>query len=130
METCSKNRWKAGFLDSKSKAVVVRLIANGNAEKALEALAKHYGVDVPKLRVGLPKGRKRNSVGTYDRRSKTIAVLDSDTLKQPFVILHEFYHHLRTNIAQEHKGTEKGADAFAKDYIQAYNAAMTQAVGK
>ena len=116
-------------MDPKFKAVVVWLVANGNAEKALEVLAKHYGVTVPKLKVGLPKGRKRNSVGTYDNRSKTIAVLDSDTLKQPFVILHEFYHHLRTNVRQEHKGTEKGADAFARDYIQAYNTAA-KASGK
>jgi hypothetical protein len=102
--------------------VVVWLIANGNAEKALEMLAKHYGVAVPRLKVGLPKGRKRNSVGTYDAKSRTIAVLDSDMLKHPQVILHEFYHHLRTNVRQQHKGTEKGADVFAKDYIQAYNA--------
>jgi hypothetical protein len=111
---------KASVLESRFKAVVVGLIADGQAEKALEMLAEHYRVSVPRLKVGLPKGKTHNSLGCYSPKNKTITVLNSDTLKQPFVILHEFYHHLRTNVFQQHKGTEKGADAFAKDYMQAY----------
>jgi hypothetical protein len=94
--------------------------AQGDAEKALEMLAEHYRVNVPRLKVGLPKGKTHNSLGCYSPKNKTITVLNSDTLKQPFIILHEFYHHLRTNVFQQHKGTEKGADQFAKDYIEAY----------
>jgi hypothetical protein len=111
---------KVCLLESRFKATMVSLIMQGDTEKALEMLAEHYRVSVPRLKVGLPKGKKRNSLGCYSPKNKTITVLNSDTLKQPFVILHEFYHHLRTNVFQQHKGTEKGADAFARDYIQAY----------
>jgi len=109
-------------LESRFRAVVVSLIVQGDVEKALEMLANRYKVAVPRLKVGLPKGKKRNSLGCYSPRTKTITVLDSDTFRQPFVILHEFYHHLRTNVFQQHKGTEKGADQFAKDYVEAYRA--------
>ena len=40
------------------KPVVVWLILNGKTEEALELLAKNYKVNVPKLKVGLPKGHK------------------------------------------------------------------------
>jgi len=107
-------------LDAKSKVAVVRLIANGDTEKALQLLAEHYDVSVPRVKVGLPKGRKRNSLGCYSPKNKTIAVLNSDALKNPFIILHEFYHHLRTSsVDLKHKGTEKNADAFARDFMYA-----------
>ena len=108
-------------MEARFKVAVVSLIAQGDAEKALEMLAEHYRVSIPRLKVGLPKGKTHNSLGCYSPKNKTITVLDSDTLKQPFVILHEFYHHLRTNVFQQHKGTEKGADTFAKDYVRAYS---------
>ncbi|MCD6432053.1 hypothetical protein DRO45_01145 [Candidatus Bathyarchaeota archaeon] len=107
-------------LEDRFKALVVWLILNGKTEKALELLARHYGVDKPKLRVGLPKGKRRKAFGCYTAKDKVISVLNGETLKQPFVILHEFYHHLRTNVDMKHKGTEKYADKFAEDYIQAY----------
>ena len=107
-------------MESSFKATVVWLIAQGDSEKALEMLAEHYRVNAPRLKVGLPKGKTHNSLGCYSPKTKTITVLNGDTLKQPFVILHEFYHHLRTNVFQQHKGTEKGADQFARDYIEAY----------
>lgn len=113
-------------MELRFKAAVVSLIAQGDTEKALEMLAEHYGVTVPRLKVGLPKGKKRNSLGCYSPKTKTISVLNSDTLKQPFIILHEFYHHLRTNVFQQHKGTEKGADQFAKDYVEAYRLSAWQ----
>jgi hypothetical protein len=50
-------------------------------------------------------------------KNKTIHVLNSDVLKDPFVILHEFYHHLRTSIDRKHRGTEKYASKFARDFI-------------
>ncbi len=111
------------------KPLVVWLILDGKAEKALALLAENYKVNPPKLRVGLPKGRKATAVGCYTPRDATISVFNSDVMTNPFVILHEFYHHLRTNVRQEHKGTEKGADTFARDYIQAYNTAA-KASGK
>jgi hypothetical protein len=109
------------MLEQRFEASIVWLILNGETEKALETLAKHYGVDLPKLRVGLPKGRRIKTLGCYTAKNKTISVLNSDVLKQPFVILHEFYHHLRTNADAKHLGTEKYADEFAKTFIRAYN---------
>jgi hypothetical protein len=107
-------------LDTKARALTVVLIVDGNADTALRMLADDYGVAKPRLKVGLPKGRRRNSLGCYNAKNKTIYVLNSDIMKQPFIILHEFYHHLRTNVDLKHRGTEKYADRFAKDFIQAY----------
>jgi hypothetical protein len=102
------------------KAVVVWLILNGRTEDALAKLAHHYRIEAPALKVGLPKGRRKNVLGCYVGRRKTIYVLDSDTLRQPFTILHEFYHHLRTKADLQHKGTEKYADEYAREFIRAY----------
>ena len=99
------------------KAFVVRLILNGSAEEALEQLAKHYNVNPPRIKVGLPERHGTNALGCYTTKNKTIHVLDSDVLKDPFVILHEFYHHLRTSIDTKHRGTEKYASKFARDFI-------------
>ena len=111
------------------EALIVWLILNGKVEKALELLAEHYSVDVPKIKVGLPKGRKKRALGCYNAKKGTIFVLNSDTLKEPFIILHEFYHHLRTALDTKHRGTEKYADEFAKDFIQAYKSTAAKASG-
>jgi len=111
-------------LEQKFKALIVYLILNGKTEKALEMLAKHYSVDVPKIKVGLPKRHKKKTLGCYNAKNKTISVLNSDALKEPFVILHEFYHHLRTSLDRKHKGTERYGDEFSKEFIQAYNSTV------
>ena len=105
------------------KSLIVWLILNGKAEKALNLLAKNYKTITPKLKVGLPKGRKATAFGCYTSKDATISVLNSDVMGNPFVILHEFYHHLRTSIDKQHKGTEKNADKFAREFIEAYKAA-------
>ena len=105
------------------KPLIVWLILNGQVEKALELLAKNYKVSTPKLKVGLPKGRKATAFGCYTSKGATISVLNSDVMGNPFVILHEFYHHLRTSVDKQHKGTEKNADKFAREFIEAYKAA-------
>ncbi len=102
------------------KALIVWLIANGKTEEALEQLAKHYNVETPRLKVGLPKGHKAKAFGCYSQKNHMISVLNSDTLKNPFVIIHEFYHHIRIGVDAKHKGTEKYADTFAREFIQAY----------
>jgi Zn-dependent peptidase ImmA (M78 family) len=95
---------------------------NGRAEEALERLAKQYNVLLPKLKVGLPKRHRRNTFGCYTPKNQTIYVLNSDVLKEPYVILHEFYHHLRTSIDKKHRGTEKHANEFAKEFLSSsYN---------
>ena len=106
------------------KPVVVHLILNNQTEQALEILAKHYRIETPKLKVGLPKRHLRNAYGTYNVNKRTINVLNSDIFGNPFVILHEFYHHLRSqNVNKQHRGTEKNADKFAIDYLRAYEKA-------
>lgn len=102
------------------KARIVWLILNRNAEEALTILAKHYKTSVPNLKVGLPKKHRKNILGCYTPRNQTISLLNSDIIENPFVILHEFYHHTRTSIDKRHKGTERNADQFANDFIREY----------
>ena len=110
------------------KPAIVYLILTKQTEQALELLAKNFHVEIPKLKVGLPKGHTRNSYGTYNAANKTICVLDSEIFGNPFVILHEFYHHLRSkSVDKQHKGTEKNADKFALEFIKAYQEAATKA---
>lgn len=66
----------------------------------------------------MPKGHS-GVVGCYVSKTKTIHVMNQDILYNPFVILHEFYHHLRTQAGQ-HRGNEKYANRFAEEYIEAF----------
>ena len=100
------------------KARVVQLILKKESEEALEALSQHYRVGVPRLRVGMPK-RSGSKAGCYVSGTKTIHVASSDKLYDPFVILHEFYHHLRMQ-GGKHRGTERYANRFAEEYVAAY----------
>ena len=100
------------------KAKIVQMILMGNAEGALKALSEFYKVGTPHLKVGMPKKHSKN-IGCYVSKTKTIHVKDREKLCDPFVILHEFYHHLRTQHGK-HKGTEKYANKFAMDYIKAF----------
>ncbi len=105
------------------KPQIVSLILNKDTERALNLLAEHYNVAAPKLRVGLPKGHRR-VYGCYTSKNQTISVLDSNMLSNPFVILHEFYHHLRSKaVDRQHRGTEKNANKFAKEFLVAHQAA-------
>jgi hypothetical protein len=103
------------------KPYVVWLILNGKTEEALEVLAKNYKVNVPNLKVGLPKGHKIKAFGCYTNKNETISVQNSDILVNPFVIIHEFYHHLRSKgVDRMHRGTEGNANKFALDFLQEY----------
>jgi len=113
-------------LEARFKALVVWLILNGKAEEALELLTSVYEIETPAIKVGLPQRRRTRTYGCYNLKNKTIYVLNSDMLKEPFVILHEFYHHLRTTVDSKHKGTENYADKFANDFIQTYNRISSQ----
>ena len=110
------------------KPVVVWLILNGKTEEALTLLAKNYKVNVPSLKVGLPKGHKIKASGCYTAKKETISVLNSDALANPFVIIHEFYHHLRSKAVDKmHRGTEKNADKFALEFLHEYEKAVKKA---
>jgi len=103
------------------KTTVVLLILNKQTEQALELLANNYEVEVPNLKIGLPKGHTTRVYGTYSTKNQTICLLNSDMLGNPFVVLHEFYHHLRSKaVDKQHRGTEKNADKFAIEYIKEY----------
>lgn len=107
-----------------NKPFIVWLILNQRTEEALSLLAKQYGVNVPSLNVGLPKGHRKNVLGCYQSKNETIFVFNSDVLGNPFVILHEFYHHLRSkSVDKQHKGTERNADKFAAEFLTEYQAA-------
>jgi hypothetical protein len=112
-------------LQNELKPRVVWLILNGKPEEALVRLAENYKVAPPRLKVGLPKGRTGKAYGCYTPKNETISVLNSDIMRNPFVILHEFYHHLRTSVDLQHRGTEKNADKFALEFIKAYKTSVT-----
>ena len=123
-------RSRAGAeLQKRMMSLVVWLILNGEAERALGLLSEQFNVRVPSIKVGLPKGRRSTALGCYSSRDRTISVLNSDALKEPFIIIHEFYHHLRTSADARHKGTEKYADRFAKEFIEAYKSELWQDAG-
>ena len=106
------------------KPLIVLLILNGKTEEALTLLSNKYRLRTPYLKVGLPKGHKIKAYGCYTAKTETISVLNSDMLVNPFVILHEFYHHLRSKAVDKmHRGTEKNADKFAIEYIEAFKLA-------
>jgi hypothetical protein len=98
--------------------MIVHLILAKETEKALEQLSIANRIDVPALRVGAVKGKKK-ALAVYVEKEKTIYVAEGESLWDPFIILHEFYHHLRCKSGR-HRGTEKLADAYAVDYINAY----------
>ncbi|HVB95365.1 MAG TPA: hypothetical protein VND41_02030 [Nitrososphaerales archaeon] len=108
-----------GKTDDRFKAVIVASILDSNPEKALDLLSEHYHVERPKLGVGVVKGRSKGVLAVYSSERKEILAVSQEYLYDPFVILHEFYHHLR-QFAGRHRGTEKNADKFALDYIAAY----------
>lgn len=114
------------ILEQRFETIVVQLILQGKTEEALEQLARHYKVGIPKIKVGLPKGNRSKVLGCYASKNQTIYALNSDVLKDPFIILHEFYHHLRTSPDKRHKGNEKLASRFAKEFIETSQSPRTQ----
>ena len=102
---------------------VVALILSRETEEALELLSQHYGVAKPKLKVGMPKRYSKNPA-CYVAKKRTIHVSRREILWNPHVILHEFYHHLRS-LTDAHGGIEKYAQRFAENYLKAYKKAIT-----
>ena len=114
---------KANDIEQLFKTKIVKLILSKHTDEALQLLSDYYSVDVPRLKVGMPKQGGRNA-GCYVSRTRTIHVMNREKLEDPFVILHEFYHHLRTQ-GGKHRGTEKYADAFARGFIHASRASQS-----
>ena len=106
--------------DGAFRVGIVRLILDGQIEEALRSLSMHYGVREPTLRVGTVK-RHRQVLGCYVHKENRIYLSKSDLLTNPFVILHEFYHHLRASQNQSRDQVEKRADSFAMAFIREFN---------
>lgn len=96
------------------------MILEGRAEVALGLLSKHYGVREPSLRVGTVK-RHRKVVACYVEKEKRIYLSNSSYLTSPFVLLHEFYHHLRASGVDRNRQVEKRADQFAVGFIRDFS---------
>jgi hypothetical protein len=106
-------------LDDITKAKVVHMILNRNTEEALQKLSKFYNVTPPEIVVGTIKGKRRTVYAVYVQKERRIYVINSDVFYNPFIVLHEFYHHIRTR-AGVHRGSEKHANMYAKSFIDSY----------
>ena len=102
-----------------TKARIVYHILNKETERALEMLSDHYRIKAPKITVGTVKGKRRTAYAVYVGNEAKIYAMNSDILYNPFVMLHEFYHHLRSQ-GGTHRGTEKHADLYAMKFIDSY----------
>ena len=105
-------------LDDGFKAYIVKLIVEGDTEKALRELSNRYRIDPPRLKIGRVKGKSK-ALALYMPKNRTIFVQKGELYTNPFVILHEFYHHLRY-LDLKHRGTEKNADRYAQGFIQSF----------
>ncbi len=110
------------------KVRVVAAILDSKTEDALRMLSEHYGVEVPGLGVGVFEGRTKGVAAVYSLQKKEILAAKRDYFYDPFVIVHEFYHHLRS-ISGKHRGTEKQADRFALEFLDSYRKAAERAKG-
>jgi hypothetical protein len=106
--------------DELTRAKIVHMILNGRTEDALCQLSKIYSISPPEILVGTIKGKRRTVYAVYVQQSMKIYATNSDVFYNPFVMLHEFYHHLRTR-GGEHRGTERHANNYANWFITAYN---------
>ncbi len=101
------------------KAAIVKLILTKDTESAVELLSRKYRLRVPKLEIGHTKGKK-TALAVYSVSANSISFADQNYFFDPFVVLHEMYHCIRSS-SGHHRGTEKNADRFALDYIENYS---------
>ena len=110
-------RFSTDPVETSFRVRIVQLIGyEKNPEAAIEELSRHYRIERPALRMGLPKGEKK-ALGCYVQRDKTIYISSYEYLYDPYVVIHEFYHHLR-NISGKHRGTERHAKEFALSFLR------------
>ena len=107
-------------LDDLTKAKIVYMILNKRTEEALQHLSNYYNISAPKIVVGTIKGRRKTVYAVYVQKESKIYATNADIFYNPFVVLHEFYHHIRTR-GCVHRGSEKNANMYAKSFIDAYN---------
>ncbi len=112
-------------LDDLTKAKIVHMVLNKKTEEALQYLSKFYDIAPPEIVVGTVKGKRKTVYAVYVQKESKIYAINSDIFYNPFVILHEFYHHIRTK-GGVHRGSEKNANRYAKSFIDAYNRIIKQ----
>ena len=111
--------------DDLTKAEIVHMILNGKTEDALRSLSKFYKTRTPEIVVGTIKGKRRSVYAVYVQKESKIYAINSDIFCNPFVVLHEFYHHIRTR-GGVHRGSEKHANMYARCFIDAYKKTARQ----
>ncbi len=109
------------------RATAVALILDSKTEEALSLMSRWYRVREPKLGVGVFEGRTKGVAAVYSQNERKILAAKREYLYDPFVMIHEFYHHLRSTSGR-HRGTEKQADRFALDFIAAYRSLASSGV--
>ena len=114
-------------LDDVTKTKIVHMILNKKTEEALEHLSKFYNTTSPEIVVGTIKGKRKTVYAVYVQKERKIYATNSDIFYNPFIVLHEFYHHIRTK-GGIHRGSEKNANLYAKTFIEAYNRTIKQIV--
>ncbi len=113
--------------DDITKAKVVYMILNKKTEEALQNLSRFYKVTPPEITVGTIKGKRRTVYAVYVQRESKIYCINSDIFYNPFIVLHEFYHHIRTK-GGIHRGSEKYANMYAKSFIDSYKKIIDQII--
>ncbi|TLX68174.1 MAG: hypothetical protein E6L02_01305 [Thaumarchaeota archaeon] len=106
-------------IDDLTKSQIVRMILEKQTEKALEKLSEFYHVTPPQIVVGTIKGKRRTVYALYVQKERKIYALNSEIFFNPFVVLHEYYHHIRTKLGV-HRGSERNANKFAQEFVDAY----------
>lgn len=79
----------------------------------------------PEIVVGTVKGKRKTVNAVYVQKESKIYTINSDIFYNPFAVLHEFYHHIRTK-AGARRGSEKNANTYAKSFIDSYNKVIKQ----
>jgi len=115
--TSSGSRSKPSLDERDFQRKIVHLISGErDPEGAIRSLSEHYKVEEPSLKMGLPRGTKK-ALGCYVHRERTIYISKEEFLYDPYVVIHEFYHHLR-NVSGKHRGTERHAKEFALEFLR------------
>ena len=95
------------------------MILSRRTEEALQNLRKFYNVTPPEIVVGTIKGKRRTVYAVYVQKESKIYAINSDVFYNPFIILDEFYHHIRTR-AGVHRESEKHTNIYANSFINSY----------
>ena len=98
---------------------VVNLILNRKTEDALNLLSSFYKIAAPGIKVGTIKGKRKTVYAVYVPRERRIYASTSEIYYNPFIILHEYYHHLRSQ-GTVHRGSEDHANKYAKEFLLSY----------